>query len=67
MALQAKFQALEELLELKQLVQKCLEPGIRSWSLYTTPPKQASRWPLSSSTSSPYLSYCNYWKRLWQT
>ena len=53
MALQAKFQALEELSELKQLVEKCLEPGIRSWSLYTTPPKQASRWPLSSCTSCP--------------
>lgn len=55
MALQAKFQALEELSELKQLVQKCLEPRIRSWSLYTTPPKQASRWPLSSCTSCPYI------------
>ena len=39
-ALQARFQALEELLVLKQLVQKCLVPGVGSWSLYTTPPKQ---------------------------
>lgn len=38
--LQAKFQALEELSVLKQLVQKCLVPGVGPWSLYTTPPKQ---------------------------
>jgi hypothetical protein len=43
-ALQAKFQALEELSELRQLVQKCLAEGIKSWNLYTTPPKQACRW-----------------------
>ena len=39
-ALQAKFQALEELSMLKQLVQKCLVQGVGSWTLYTTPPKQ---------------------------
>lgn len=51
--MQAKFQALEELSELEQLVQKCLAPDIKSWSLYTTPPKQvccdSSLWvPLSA-------------------
>lgn len=38
--MQARFQALEELSLLKQLVHKCLVPGVGSWSLYTTPPKQ---------------------------
>lgn len=51
--LQAKFQALEELSELKQLLQKCLASGMKSWSLYTTPPKQACRWPLLSCSSCP--------------
>jgi len=49
--MQARFQALEELSVLKQLVQKCVVPGIKSWSLYTTPPKQVCIKLLSSTNA----------------
>ncbi|KAK9839775.1 hypothetical protein WJX81_000496 [Elliptochloris bilobata] len=40
LVLQASFGALETLGALRQLVARCLAPGVRSWTLYTAPPKQ---------------------------
>ena len=39
-ALQALFEPLEQLSEVKRLVQRLLQPGITRWQLYTAPPKQ---------------------------
>ena len=38
--LQALFEPLEQLSELRDLVGRLLQPGLTRWQLYTTPPKQ---------------------------
>lgn len=38
--LQAEFRALEPLSHLRELIQSLLAPSIKTWHVYTTPPKQ---------------------------